>query len=494
MLSFYSGLAVIFATLSAAQPFNCVITVPTNPLTAAGLASVYKVTGCNQIDFSDQGNFVEAAILDPATGDIEIYHPLLINQDQDVEGVDFITPVTPTLPANAVVGIWFGSNANTIKLVGDTVGCVNGDGNSVFGQFAYCNAPAFFTAAETAVSSGLLKIPPPGTSTKTATVQPCPVTRDFRVVDMDQSDNVDTSYLLIDGKTLAQNTPANAAANKNATLIQNGSDNLLINDFIAPTMGCGSFTTKSITTPNGISGAMVLNELQSQYFPPAGGPALVPLNDDFAVIASNTVTQSLVKTNLYRAGVGQPQAADAANASGVTYCQRYAASGIFIAENEALFTGATSPAPAVANNLFTFLANRFATSFGPVPSLGCATIFGVNVTNIVQQTVKDCIVTAATIDTNILQQILSGQIKPVGASAGANSAAAAGGAAGTGTASTFVTKTKTKAAGATKSAGGAGAGAGSKTHTGASTKTKAAAADAAAPTATATRAKNVWRS
>jgi len=166
MLSFYSGLAVIFATLSAAQPFNCVITVPTNPLTAAGLASVYKVTGCNQIDFSDQGNFVEAAILDPATGDIEIYHPLLINQDQDVEGVDFITPVTPTLPANAVVGIWFGSNANTIKLVGDTVGCVNGDGNSVFGQFAYCNAPAFFTAAETAVSSGLLKIPPPGTSTK----------------------------------------------------------------------------------------------------------------------------------------------------------------------------------------------------------------------------------------------------------------------------------------------------------------------------------------
>ncbi len=52
---------------------------------------------------------------------------------------------------------------------------------------------------------------------KTATVQPCPVTRDFRVVDMDQSDNVDTSYLLIDGKKLAQNTPANAAANKNAT-------------------------------------------------------------------------------------------------------------------------------------------------------------------------------------------------------------------------------------------------------------------------------------
>jgi hypothetical protein len=126
-------------------------------------------------------------------------------------------------------------------------------------------------------------------------------------------------------------------------------------------------------------------------------------NDDFAVENDDgTVTQSLTKTNLYRAGVGQPQAADTANASGTTYCQRYAESGIFIASNQALFSKATSPAPGVANNLFTFLANRFATSFGPVPSLGCATIFNVNITNIVQQTVVDCIVTAATIDTAIL--------------------------------------------------------------------------------------------
>jgi hypothetical protein len=132
-------------------------------------------------------------------------------------------------------------------------------------------------------------------------------------------------------------------------------------------------------------------------------PANKKRNDDFAVINDNgVITQSLQKTNLYRAGVGQPQAADTANASGTTYCQSYAASGIFIATNQALFTKATSPAPGVASNLFTFMANRFATSFGPVPSLGCATIFGVNVTSIVQQTVVNCIVTAATIDTAIL--------------------------------------------------------------------------------------------
>lgn len=419
-------LAVILflASKGFAQPFNCQITVPPNPLTAEGLATPYKQTGCNQIDFADQGNFVEATIIDTATGALQVYHPLIINQDQDVAGVDFIPPVVPTLSSTSVVGITFGSNANTITLVGDTNGCVNGLDGSVFGQFAYCNSPAWFTAAEAAVTSGLLTVTPPGTAT-IATGQACPVTRDFRVVDMDQSDNVDSMYLLINGTVLAQNTAANAGANKNSTIISNGSDNLLINDFIAPTMGCTPFTAPSITTPSGISPSMLLNELQGQLFPPAGGPALVPLNDDFAVENDDgTVTQSLTKTNLYRAGVGQPQAADNANASGTTYCQRYAESGIFIASNEALFLKATSPAPGVANNLFTFMANRFATSFGPVPSLGCATIFGVNITNIVQQTVVDCIVTAATIDTAILSSILNGQIQPVTASSATSTATA----------------------------------------------------------------------
>jgi hypothetical protein len=125
--------------------------------------------------------------------------------------------VVPTLPANNVVGIWFGSNANTITLTGSTNGCVNGLPGSVFGQFAYCNTPAFFTAAQTAIAAGLLNVPPIGTSTKTTTTQPCPAVRDFRVVDMDQSDNVDSTYLLIDGKTLAQNTAANAAKSNNST-------------------------------------------------------------------------------------------------------------------------------------------------------------------------------------------------------------------------------------------------------------------------------------
>lgn len=457
MPSFYSAaLGFALATLTAAQPFNCVVTIPPNPLTAAGLASVYKVTGCNQIDFSNQGTFVEATILDPATGTLSVYHPLVINQDNNVAGTDFIPPVVPTLPANAVVGIWFGSNANTIQLVGTTQDCVNGLGNSIFGQFAYCNAPAFFTAAEAAVAKGLLTIPAPGSSTKAATTQACPTTRDFRVVDMDQSDNVDTTYLLIGANKLAQNTPANAAANKGkATVLSNGSDNALINSFISPALGCGSFTAPSITSPNGVSGSMALNELQGQYHPAAPFPALVPLNSDFTVIAGNNgaVTQSLAKTNLYRAGVGQPQAADNANASGTTYCQQYAQSGIFIAQNQALFTGTTSPAPAVANNLFTFLANRFATSFGPVPSLGCSTIFGVDVANIVKQTMDgNGVVTAATIDTATLQKIFSGATKPVAAGGAASGTAAAPAATATKTAKKGKKPAGAKAAAATSTA------------------------------------------
>ncbi|KAF4627692.1 hypothetical protein G7Y89_g10462 [Cudoniella acicularis] len=332
------------------------------------LASVYKVVGCDQTDFENQGSFIEAAIIDTYTGAAQIYHPLLVNQDTAVPNVNLIPPVIPTLPTNNVVGIWFGSNANTIRLTGTTQGCVNSLDSSLFSQFAYCNGPEWFAAAEVAVAAGKLTVPAPGLSTKAATTQPCPVIRDFRI------------------------------------------------------------------------------ELQSQFFSPSVGPVLVPLNDDFVVLSDNgAITQSLAKTNLYRASVGQPQAASIANASGTTYCQSYAASGLLIALNEALFTGTTSPAPAVGSNLFTFMANRFATSFEPVPSLGCSTIFGVDVTNIVQQTTDgNGVVTAATIDTVTLQQILDGQIQPVAASSAT--------AALTATATTGTNGVTTTVAAATKSA------------------------------------------
>lgn len=56
-------------------------------------------------------------------------------------------------------------------------------------------------------------------------------------------------------------------------------------------------------------------ELLANFFPPASGPALVPLNDPMVLVNGQ---QSLEKVNLYRDGTGQPHA-DNNNASGITY-------------------------------------------------------------------------------------------------------------------------------------------------------------------------------
>lgn len=104
-----------------------------------------------QLDFANEGVFVEASIFDPATGRIEIYNPLVINagmastSSQAMNATKssaagpagagfFIPPIMPTIPNDAIVALWFGSNANNVTLKGDTKTCVNGLGKSVFGQ------------------------------------------------------------------------------------------------------------------------------------------------------------------------------------------------------------------------------------------------------------------------------------------------------------------------------------------------------------------------
>ncbi|KAI6104138.1 hypothetical protein F5141DRAFT_1127390 [Pisolithus sp. B1] len=391
---------LVFPLLVRSQ---CMLRVPNNPLTAAGLATPFELSGCNQLDFANQGVFVEANIFDPATGNIQIYNPLVINagmtstenntkrSTSSGEAGFFFPPITPTLPNGAVVALWFGSNANTLTLTGDTNTCVDGLGNSVFGQVAYCNAPAWFTAVNGAVASGFVKVPAPGTGLNG---QACPTTRDFRIVDQDQSDNVVTTYLLINNNTLAQHTPENAQANPDAEVLSNASDNSLLNKFIQPALNCTPYQNPCATCPTSQSPALSTNELQGEYYPPAGGPALVPLNDPMVLVNG---TESLDKVNLYRLGVGQPTA-DQNNASGTTYCHQFAQSGIFIASNEQTFAQVTSPAADQATNLFTFLAMRFSASFGPPPGLGCITLLNVN--NPVNLTMDgNGVVTAAVINT-----------------------------------------------------------------------------------------------
>lgn len=337
-----------------------------------------------------------------------------------------------------------------------------------------------------AVTSGALTPPPPGTG-KSGT---CPTTRDFRIVDMDQSDNVDTQYLLINNHVLAQATPANTANNTKAQVLSNGSDNALVDDFLDPNLGCTPWMVTSSTASTGMSPGLSLNELVANQF--QQNPALIPENDPMAVVTDNNGNPqpSLQKLNLYRAGVGQPAANSLADAAGTTYCVNFAASGLFIAQNQALFQNGPSPAPATATNLFTFMAQRFAASFGPVPALGCQTIFGLQ-TNPVNLTMNgDCVVTAATINTAVLQMIVNGQIKP-GATVASSSATAkstAAAASSAASASTSATQMHRGGAGGSASSTAAGGAAASASAGSAATTVASSAGNSAAAATTTTAA------
>src|SRR5207248_3209723 len=90
---------------------NCEIMVPEHPLTAAGLATPYRLTGpdgaspaasgCTMANAVNLGAFVQATILDPATGKLSVYEPLVITKGTRPA----VAPVVPTLPKGAVVTI-----------------------------------------------------------------------------------------------------------------------------------------------------------------------------------------------------------------------------------------------------------------------------------------------------------------------------------------------------------------------------------------------------
>jgi hypothetical protein len=302
-------------------------------------------------------------------------------------------------------------------------------------------------------------IPPPGTANDGT---PCPVTRDFRIVDMDPNDNVLATYLLLSNGMLAQNTPANAGNNTGAQTLANGSDEGLVAGILDPLVGCTPFKVPSITAPTGMSAGLANNELMSNKFPPAV-ESFVPMNDPMVVIANaaaGTVTQSSQKTSLYRAGVNQPPVgAGATSGNGAQFCLNFPQGCLYIANNQNLFAGATSPMPNVANNLFTFMAQRWANSFAAVPALGCVNLLGNgNLTNPIQLTTNgNAVVTAVSINTAACSAILNGQVGV--ATSGAATAATTTAAAGKGsTMATSVAKATSSAAAGGSAAGGSAAG------------------------------------
>ena len=105
---------------AAADP-NCTLIVPLNPLTPLGLATPYQLTATDPADGpceennESQAAFVQGAIINPATGQISVYDPLVI----DAGTTAAVAPVLPTIGANAVVALWFGFNGDDLTLKGE---------------------------------------------------------------------------------------------------------------------------------------------------------------------------------------------------------------------------------------------------------------------------------------------------------------------------------------------------------------------------------------
>ena len=375
---------------ATAANMDCELIVPPNPLTATGLATAYQLTGpggqdpaasgCMQANPNLQA-FVQATILNPVTGRLWVYEPLVVTLGLDPA----VAPVRPRLPRNAVVNLMVGFNGNNLQLVGTQpltllrAKCVNGLDGSLFGQVSYCNSVAFYAAADQAIAAGKLRVPASGRSPQTG--QPCPTTRSFQLVDQDPSDNVTTKYLLTATGQTAQDSAANAAwlQGHHATPISNGSDNALLDNFVLPALGCTPFTAPDLSNGGRPGTSQTLDELSAaanQHAP----IALVPENDPMTEVNG---AFSGPKTNLYRLGVGQPlvigglnQPFGDARAGGqqadtpANFCaDMLNIQTPFISANQSRFSASPTPVPATGNNLFTFMAARLSASF---TNLGCA--------------------------------------------------------------------------------------------------------------------------
>ncbi|KAI9345542.1 hypothetical protein BDR26DRAFT_1005434 [Obelidium mucronatum] len=347
----------------------CIVTLPSNALSATGLSTPWTVTGCDQ---TKTPTFAECVAVNKQ-GMIGVYSPLIVNEGAK-PNVDFLPPTPLTLPTDAVVGCWFGTNGDITQLADKSKGadlkaanCVNGKPNApqdLFGQFAACNAVAFFALANKKVTP-----PPLGTGKNNL---PCYTTRSFQIIDMDPSDNVVTAYLQA-GNIMAQKNKDNIAklAAKNngnpPDEVLNGSDNLLLNALYRPALGCVPYTAKNLAAPkdNTEIGALALNEIQARL--QSEPQALVPPNDPMVVLTANG-TFDVTKQNAYRASVNQPPSVNV-EAEKTAFCQNMLdiqASG-FITDLKFLI-GQPTPDAGNGKDLFTFLGARFQSSW---MGLGC---------------------------------------------------------------------------------------------------------------------------
>ena len=343
------------------QKTDCKLEVPAFAFTPKGLATPWKLSSgaikCREAN-PNTSVFVQATIFSPSTKQFFIYSPLVIDKGTR----SAIAPVVPKLPADAVVGIWGGGNDNTTKLVGHDDQCINGF-MTVFGQVFFCGAARFFKAVKKAHV-----VPPPlGTANDGL---PCPTVRDFSIVDQDQSDNVQTTYIANPAGMIAQDTAANEALMKTYITLSNGSDNALLTKLVLPALGCKPWTAPDLANGGAPALSQALDEIQAAAYQ-ASPQALVPPTDPMVLVNGK---ESLMKLDLYRAGVDQPLVYNLRAASPMQYCLNVMAAVKRVVANAQVYAQYPTAVASVANNLWTFLAARLDTTLSsPVGQggLGC---------------------------------------------------------------------------------------------------------------------------
>ena len=190
------------------------------------------------------------------------------------------------------------------------------------------------------------------------------------MIDQDQSDNVTSVYLLnpATGQT-AQNTTANAGNMAGATQLANGSDNILVDAFLDPTLGCTPFTAPDLANNNQPTTSQALDELSAAKNTPAI-TALVPENDEMVLNGQGQHGPRQDQPVPVKRRPG-PRSARPNNktSSPAMYCQNMInIQTPFLAANQTLLATGATPVPGTGNNLLTFLANRLSMSF---TNLGC---------------------------------------------------------------------------------------------------------------------------
>ena len=326
------------------------------------------------------GAFVQATILDPATGALSVYDPLVVTQGTRPA----VKPTIPSIPADAVVTIDFGFNGKDLFQVGATPttladaqlrerrrrGRSSGRCHSATGSAssARCARPS-----GRGCSRCRRRAPRTRSSRRAATSAPgraCPVTRNFEAVDPASADNVTTAYLLnpLTGQT-AQDTTSNAGNIAGATLLVSRSGDTLLDQFLDPILGCTPFQAPDLANNDQPTTSQALDEILAGAYQPKAA-ALEPENDE-VVRGGGDGAFDAAKTDLYRAELGQPPVAGQSGATSdpAMYCQNIVdIQTPFLAANRTLLAAGQSPAMATGDNLLTFMASSLNRSF---TLLGC---------------------------------------------------------------------------------------------------------------------------